>query len=80
MFSSLDVGVVHVEDFVELALTDGLKESTPRGILARLGRLVGGPDEDHRVASVVGAAHRTLHGLLATATMRQVIRLYVSMN
>lgn len=74
LYSGLDVGVLHVEDFVKLVLDDGLKEATPHGFLAKLGKFLSpGPDADHRVENVVGAAgHGPFYSLLATGTLYQV--------
>ena len=74
LYSGIDVGILHVEDFVKLVLDDGLKEATPHGFVKKLGKLISpGPDAAHRVENVVGASgHGTFHALLGTGTLYQV--------
>ena len=78
MHSGPDVGVVDVEDFVQLALSDGLKLATPHGFFEKLGRVLAPrPDFAHRVDSAIGAAHAeeqkgSGHAFQASATCYQV--------
>jgi hypothetical protein len=74
IFGGSDVGVVDVEDFVELALADSLKEPTPHGLVERVRRFFSSPDSDHKVAAAIGVAHfnRPSYALTLAATMEQV--------
>jgi hypothetical protein len=68
------VGVVDVEDFVELALADSLKRPSPHGFMDRVSRFFSTPDPDHKVTAAIGVAHfnRPSYALTLIATMEEV--------
>lgn len=76
IFSGPDVGIVDVEDFVQLAINDGLKLPTPHGFVQRMSRFFSTPDSAHRVDAAIGAAEgkSPYYALTADAGLDKVRR------